>query len=72
MGPGELAVARGRQRNLAGWVARRRAGTRTADAAEHASRTSGAADHAPAAETRGTEDVARADATGTDDKGRDR
>jgi bifunctional UDP-N-acetylglucosamine pyrophosphorylase / glucosamine-1-phosphate N-acetyltransferase len=33
VGPGELAVARGRQRNIAGWVARRRAGTRTAQAA---------------------------------------
>jgi bifunctional UDP-N-acetylglucosamine pyrophosphorylase/glucosamine-1-phosphate N-acetyltransferase len=34
--PGELAVARGKQRNIVGWVARRRAGTRTADAAERA------------------------------------
>jgi len=34
--PGELAVARGKQRNIAGWVARRRAGTRTAGAAERA------------------------------------
>jgi bifunctional UDP-N-acetylglucosamine pyrophosphorylase/glucosamine-1-phosphate N-acetyltransferase len=37
--PGELAVARGKQRNIAGWVARRRAGTRTAAAAERASAT---------------------------------
>jgi bifunctional UDP-N-acetylglucosamine pyrophosphorylase/glucosamine-1-phosphate N-acetyltransferase len=37
VGPGELAVARGKQRNIAGWVARRRAGTRTAEAAERAS-----------------------------------
>jgi len=36
VGPGELAVARGKQRNIAGWVARRRAGTRTAKAAEAA------------------------------------
>jgi bifunctional UDP-N-acetylglucosamine pyrophosphorylase / glucosamine-1-phosphate N-acetyltransferase len=36
--PGELAVARGKQRNIAGWVARRRAGTRTADAADRARR----------------------------------
>jgi bifunctional UDP-N-acetylglucosamine pyrophosphorylase/glucosamine-1-phosphate N-acetyltransferase len=35
--PGELAVARGKQRNIAGWVARRRAGTATASAAERAS-----------------------------------
>jgi bifunctional UDP-N-acetylglucosamine pyrophosphorylase / glucosamine-1-phosphate N-acetyltransferase len=34
--PGELAVARGRQRNIRGWVARRRAGTRTAAAAQRA------------------------------------
>ncbi len=34
--PGELAVARGKQRGIAGWVARRRAGTRTAEAAERA------------------------------------
>jgi bifunctional UDP-N-acetylglucosamine pyrophosphorylase/glucosamine-1-phosphate N-acetyltransferase len=37
--PGELAVARGKQRNVAGWVARRRAGTRTAEAAERAAAT---------------------------------
>lgn len=34
--PGELAVARGRQRNVSGWVRRKRAGTRTAAAAEAA------------------------------------
>jgi bifunctional UDP-N-acetylglucosamine pyrophosphorylase / glucosamine-1-phosphate N-acetyltransferase len=34
--PGELAVARSKQRNIAGWVARKRAGTRTARAAEEA------------------------------------
>lgn len=34
--PGELAVARGKQRNIAGWVARRRAGSRTARAARAA------------------------------------
>jgi bifunctional UDP-N-acetylglucosamine pyrophosphorylase/glucosamine-1-phosphate N-acetyltransferase len=31
--PGAMAVARGRQRNVAGWVARRRPGTRAAEAA---------------------------------------
>jgi bifunctional UDP-N-acetylglucosamine pyrophosphorylase / glucosamine-1-phosphate N-acetyltransferase len=36
VGPGEIAVARGRQRNIAGWVARKRAGTKTAKAAEDA------------------------------------
>jgi bifunctional UDP-N-acetylglucosamine pyrophosphorylase/glucosamine-1-phosphate N-acetyltransferase len=43
--PGELAVARGRQRNIRGWVARRRAGTRTAAAAQ---RAAAAADDAAA------------------------
>ncbi|SDR68327.1 UDP-N-acetylglucosamine pyrophosphorylase /glucosamine-1-phosphate N-acetyltransferase [Actinopolymorpha singaporensis] len=38
VGPGELAVARGQQRNIGGWVARKRAGTRTAEAAEAAQR----------------------------------
>nr|WP_082594170.1 bifunctional UDP-N-acetylglucosamine diphosphorylase/glucosamine-1-phosphate N-acetyltransferase GlmU [Phycicoccus sp. Soil802] len=31
--PGQIAVARGRQRNIDGWVARARAGTKTAEAA---------------------------------------
>ncbi len=34
--PGELAVSRSRQRNVPGWVARKRAGTKTARAAEAA------------------------------------
>jgi bifunctional UDP-N-acetylglucosamine pyrophosphorylase / glucosamine-1-phosphate N-acetyltransferase len=38
VGPGQIAVARGMQRNIAGWVARRRASTKTADAAEAAAR----------------------------------
>ncbi|MDF2093720.1 bifunctional UDP-N-acetylglucosamine diphosphorylase/glucosamine-1-phosphate N-acetyltransferase GlmU [Knoellia sp. 3-2P3] len=38
VGPGQMAVARGMQRNIAGWVARRRAGTKTAAAAEAAAR----------------------------------
>jgi bifunctional UDP-N-acetylglucosamine pyrophosphorylase/glucosamine-1-phosphate N-acetyltransferase len=42
--PGELAVARGKQRNIAGWVARRRAGTKTDEAARRASGTRGAGD----------------------------
>ncbi len=33
VGPGELGVARGRQRNIPGWVARKRAGTKLARAA---------------------------------------
>ena len=36
VGPGELAVARGQQRNIRGWVARRRAGTATDRAAQAA------------------------------------
>ena len=36
VGPGDLAVSRSRQRNVAGWVARKRAGTKTARAAEAA------------------------------------
>ena len=34
--PGEIAVARSKQRNIAGWVARKRPGTRTANAAADA------------------------------------
>jgi bifunctional UDP-N-acetylglucosamine pyrophosphorylase / glucosamine-1-phosphate N-acetyltransferase len=34
--PGDLAVSRSRQRNVAGWVARKRSGTKTAKAAEAA------------------------------------
>lgn len=36
VGPGELAVARGRQRNIPGWVAKRREGTKTHQAATDA------------------------------------
>jgi bifunctional UDP-N-acetylglucosamine pyrophosphorylase/glucosamine-1-phosphate N-acetyltransferase len=36
VGPGELGVSRSRQRNVPGWVARKRAGTKTARAAEAA------------------------------------
>ena len=45
--PGQIAVARGRQRNVDGWVERRRAGTATAQAARDA-RT----DDAPAQDAR--------------------
>ncbi|MBX6385770.1 MAG: bifunctional UDP-N-acetylglucosamine diphosphorylase/glucosamine-1-phosphate N-acetyltransferase GlmU [Microbispora sp.] len=34
--PGAMAVARGKQRNIEGWVARRRAGTKSAEAARRA------------------------------------
>ncbi|MBV8539859.1 MAG: bifunctional UDP-N-acetylglucosamine diphosphorylase/glucosamine-1-phosphate N-acetyltransferase GlmU [Pseudonocardiales bacterium] len=40
--PGALAVARGRQRNIEGWVARRRPGTPAAHAAAQAQQTDGA------------------------------
>jgi bifunctional UDP-N-acetylglucosamine pyrophosphorylase/glucosamine-1-phosphate N-acetyltransferase len=36
VGPGDLGVSRARQRNVPGWVARKRAGTKTAQAAEAA------------------------------------
>jgi bifunctional UDP-N-acetylglucosamine pyrophosphorylase / glucosamine-1-phosphate N-acetyltransferase len=36
VGPGDLAVSRSRQRNVSGWVARKRPGTKTARAAEAA------------------------------------
>jgi len=36
VGPGELAIARGRQRNIPGWVESRRAGTKTWQAAREA------------------------------------
>ena len=36
VGPGDLGVSRSRQRNVSGWVARKRAGTKTARAAEAA------------------------------------
>ncbi len=36
VGPGELGVCRARQRNIPGWVARKRAGTKSAAAAEAA------------------------------------
>jgi bifunctional UDP-N-acetylglucosamine pyrophosphorylase/glucosamine-1-phosphate N-acetyltransferase len=42
--PGSLAVARGQQRNIEGWVARKRPGSAAARAAEEASRERGAED----------------------------
>ena len=36
--PGAMAVARGRQRNVEGWVEKRRAGTKSAEAAQRARR----------------------------------
>ncbi|MGO0574836.1 bifunctional UDP-N-acetylglucosamine diphosphorylase/glucosamine-1-phosphate N-acetyltransferase GlmU [Ornithinimicrobium panacihumi] len=59
VGPGQIAVARGRQRNVDGWVARRRAGTKTAAAAEAA--IGGEAPHtaqeSEAGQTAGTPDA---------------
>lgn len=57
--PGSMAVARGRQRNVEGWVARRRPGTPGAQAAERALAASagvpGTAEGAAAADADGTE-----------------
>jgi bifunctional UDP-N-acetylglucosamine pyrophosphorylase/glucosamine-1-phosphate N-acetyltransferase len=39
--PGQIAVARGKQRNIPGWVARKRAGTKAAQAAADASGDTG-------------------------------
>jgi bifunctional UDP-N-acetylglucosamine pyrophosphorylase/glucosamine-1-phosphate N-acetyltransferase len=57
VGPGELAVSRGRQRNVPGWVARKRAGTKTATAAEAAA---GAAAAAAASSTSSTSSTSSA------------
>ena len=48
---GQLAVARGRQRNIDGWVARKRAGTRTAESAAAGSAPPGPAPDPEAGET---------------------
>ncbi|WP_425564844.1 bifunctional UDP-N-acetylglucosamine diphosphorylase/glucosamine-1-phosphate N-acetyltransferase GlmU [Pedococcus bigeumensis] len=55
--PGQIAVARGRQRNIDGWVARSRAGTKTAEAAATAlaTVTQDAGEDATLASTRHTE-----------------
>ncbi|NEA31980.1 bifunctional UDP-N-acetylglucosamine diphosphorylase/glucosamine-1-phosphate N-acetyltransferase GlmU [Streptomyces sp. SID13031] len=59
VGPGEIAVARGRQRNIKGWVARKRAGTKTAKAAEEALGAAGAGSAAaPTGSQRDTGDKA--------------
>ena len=42
--PGAMAVARGKQRNVLGWVARRRAGTASAQAAQEAERNASGRD----------------------------
>ncbi len=59
--PGELAVARGQQRNIGGWVARKRAGTKTAKAAAEAQEAAGAGgavgESAPPGETGSGEDT---------------
>ncbi|MFN2494603.1 MAG: bifunctional UDP-N-acetylglucosamine diphosphorylase/glucosamine-1-phosphate N-acetyltransferase GlmU [Pseudonocardiaceae bacterium] len=46
--PGAMAVARSRQRNIEGWVARRRPGTAAAEAAARATATAAAGSTAPA------------------------
>ncbi|PKW27463.1 bifunctional UDP-N-acetylglucosamine diphosphorylase/glucosamine-1-phosphate N-acetyltransferase GlmU [Phycicoccus duodecadis] len=52
--PGQIAVARGKQRNVDGWVARARAGTRTAEAAERALASRAAHDTEPTPSTDAT------------------
>ncbi len=64
VGPGELAVSRGRQRNVAGWVARKRAGTKTARAAEAATAPT-AGTTAPTANPASPGEGATADAPST-------
>jgi bifunctional UDP-N-acetylglucosamine pyrophosphorylase/glucosamine-1-phosphate N-acetyltransferase len=59
--PGAMAVARARQRNVAGWVGRRRPGTAAAQAAAAA----GDAGAGPAADTRPGTDEGRPAAPGT-------
>ena len=51
VGPGEIAVARGHQRNIEGWVARARAGTKTAAAAEAALAAHGEEPHTDQSES---------------------
>jgi bifunctional UDP-N-acetylglucosamine pyrophosphorylase/glucosamine-1-phosphate N-acetyltransferase len=50
VGPGELAVARGQQRNIRGWVLRKRAGTKIAAAAQEALDAAQAPTSAPVVE----------------------
>jgi bifunctional UDP-N-acetylglucosamine pyrophosphorylase / glucosamine-1-phosphate N-acetyltransferase len=57
--PGQIAVARGRQRNIDGWVARSRAGTRTHAAAEAAGGESGPPHTEEAAESAESAESAR-------------
>jgi len=51
VGVGELGVSRGQQRNVRGWVARKRAGTRTARAAEAAQAAARSDQQTPAEQT---------------------
>ena len=52
--PGQIAVARGRQKNVDGWVARARAGTPTAAAAQAA--TDAGTRHTPASDSATTDE----------------
>ena len=63
VGPGELAVARGRQRNIAGYVARKRPGSVAAQAAQRAiERDAGAGQPAVETNPTGGEDGGQGDA----------
>jgi bifunctional UDP-N-acetylglucosamine pyrophosphorylase / glucosamine-1-phosphate N-acetyltransferase len=58
--PGQLGVTRAQQRNVDGWVARRRAGTKTAAAAEAAAAAGGAPEEPQATTDAGHEGTASA------------
>lgn len=59
---GQLAVARGQQRNISGWVARKRAGTKTAQAAAAKSGRGGRSDAGDDSPSQASATVAPADA----------
>jgi bifunctional UDP-N-acetylglucosamine pyrophosphorylase/glucosamine-1-phosphate N-acetyltransferase len=63
--PGALGVGRAQQRNVAGWVLRRRAGTAAAEAAEHARARQGGEQQTGAEQQAG-----QPDATATEPEGR--
>ena len=56
--PGALGIARARQRNVAGWVAKRRSGTAADDAARRAAQAIETTDHINSADSTKTADSA--------------
>ncbi|MCK0113881.1 bifunctional UDP-N-acetylglucosamine diphosphorylase/glucosamine-1-phosphate N-acetyltransferase GlmU [Ornithinimicrobium sp. F0845] len=67
--PGQIAVSRARQRNIDGWVARKRAGTRTAAAAEAAAAAAPAPAGATAAPAESSPSGDETEATGQTEPG---